>query len=418
MPFSEEELRRRLQQGTSPPGEEETDALWAAIAGELPAGAAGGAVATAGRNWWWMLLPGLLLVMIGFAVFPGPEATDDPDELTSAEMEPAELPAARQAASTENGSVSAQRPIGVAMAAPTPALGEPRMTLPVTTATTATSSPTPHPRPRPLTTSVDLPKERLVKTSTQLLPVAEVAPLATTLIIKSPTVNYEETTVTFKRSSRLVLGGAAGANVLWESYEGGTESAPVEGLQAGLRTAPGQQARLSVGYRLGQGFTMHTGLGYTRTHTVLDHGIAFDTLAPHPSFSDQTTAGLARYSITHNNRLAWLSLPLGLSYERQLGRVVVGLGVGASLNYQLSAAGRLPVSRSRSEAFGGTSETDRLHLSYYLAPEVSLPLAGSESLRLCFRGRAERLDFGVSSATGLRRRGWLLGGSVGLRKDF
>ena len=422
MPFSEEELHRRLQQGTSPPREEEADALWAAIAGELPAGAAGGAVASTGRNWWWMLLTGLLLVVAGVAIFL---PTDAADELTSTagltptKIELGEEPVMPETVLAEVNTIKpATAPTQSAAATPTPLLSEPRVVNTSGTSPTASSPPTLHPRPRPTTSDNNQPSVRANVAGAPLIPTLDIALLSTTQQITPPAIKQQEAAESFKHTSRLVLGGDAGANVLWESYEGGTESAPVEGLQAGLRTALGQQARLTVGYRLGKGFTAHTGLGYTRTHTVLDYSAEFDTVAPHPSFPDQTTTGIARYSVTHNNRLEWLSLPLGLSYERQVGRVALGLGVGTSLNYQLSAVGKLPVGRSRSEVFGGAAETDRLHLSYYLAPELSISLAGRESLRFYVRGRVERLDFGASAGTGFTRSGWLLGGSFGVLKDL
>lgn len=417
MPFSEEELHRRLQQGTSPAGEEEADALWAAIAGDLPVAAASNSAAAGGFR-WWLLLGGVLLLVPTLMIFAPSEAKDQSITLSPAEHLPNTAAVVAPATLSSKRSTTNNESITEPTASVRPVTPEPNAVTPLNTSLTEGSTPALHPRPRPVQPIANQPTGQARLASTTLLPTIDVAPLTTTQSINPPDIVVEATAEPFERVSKLILGGDAGANVLWERHESNSESAPNEGLESGLKTALGQQARITLGYRLGNGFTAHTGLGYTRTHTVLDYNIEYDTLAPHPSFPNQTTAGLARYSVAHNNRLSWVSLPLGLSYERAVGRVAIGLGVGTSLNYQLNASGKLPTSRSNSETFSGTAETDRLHLSYYLAPELSCALTGDASLRFYLRGRAERLNFGTSSVTGLTRRGWLLGGSLGLRKDL
>ncbi|NJC28408.1 hypothetical protein [Neolewinella antarctica] len=426
MPHPEEELSRRLREGQSEPDHSADDLLWSSIVASLPVGSV--TKDTRSSRWAWLIV--LLLLLLGGGAWwlinqHGTGLSDTiASEVTAASEKSSNrgdrnddlvIPYAGNCTDeTTSIGISARdnraRPIGAAY--------------PITL----------HPRPRKI-------NDRNSETANAALPIgspkSRVQVVATNPIklasptIATPAVNaLPVTTLTVpdraiivdnnpdevfrKKRSAWSISAFAGANYLNEQFTGGAEPGQSELMNDATFGTVGQSAGLVLNRRLGSGFLVTSGLEVHRTHTLLDHEATVDTIATHPSFPGQTTDGLGRYTVTHNNKLTWLSVPIGLAYERRIGSVVASLGVGLNANYQIAASGKVLDPSGLSSAVMDVEHAKRLHLSYRLQPSLTLPLSENGNWQLQLRTSLNRLNFGRSADSGLKRSAWMYGGSVGV----
>ncbi|OAV43898.1 hypothetical protein [Lewinella sp. 4G2] len=451
MPFAEDDLVRRLRNGDSTPEPAEKDALWAAIGSQLPVAPAAAPTASGWVAYWW--LPFLLLLTAGgvwTAINYSPSGVEQSDNTVatteliqrnamgtnqeeslakSSDETTVEATTASAGTHTMTASDQAKRSNGRNQSGlTTPVTGR----LPMVSITTlSTSKPIDVSSSSPSSTSdtniaatpsdetLDPWQRPLKRTEgSPLLATSALVPLeiAVELPSRSPIVPVPETTETAfePQPSKCELGAAAGTNVMSEQFVGNAAEGNTQTLTDATSGAAGQHLSLNVDYRLGKGFAVGSGLEFNRTHSLLQHRMEFDTITTHPSFPDQTTKGAGTYQISHNNHLAWLSIPLRIRYERQLGRVVAGLSAGASFNTRLSATGRTLTPRGFGVPVTTEGETDQFHVSYRLEPSLRLPIGKDARWNLQLTGRLERLNFGTSQLSGTERKAWLYGTSIGV----
>lgn len=216
-------------------------------------------------------------------------------------------------------------------------------------------------------------------------------------------------------NSRLSLGLHAGGNLQLQRFATSGEDAG-NSLNKASGLATGQTFLLDLRYQINQQFAMSFGAEYHRTINTFRHAVERDTMVPHPTAPNtRLIEGIARRSVAHNNRGQILSIPVLLAYERRFGDFSLGMAAGFSANYQLSATGR---SLDAAGGFIRYEEPvyDQFFFAYHLRPQFAWRPKPDSPWALELQTDLRYFNRGSSSIIGAAQNGWLIGGTIGVRR--
>lgn len=218
-------------------------------------------------------------------------------------------------------------------------------------------------------------------------------------------------------NSRLSLGLHAGGNLQLQRFATSGEDAG-NSLNKASGLATGQTFLLDLRYQINQQFAMSFGAEYHRTINTFRHAVERDTMVPHPTAPNtRLIEGIARRSVAHNNRGQILSIPVLLAYERRFGDFSLGMAAGLSANYELSASGR---SLNAAGGFVRYEEPvyDQIFLAYHLRPQLAWRPKPGSPWALELRTDVRYFNRGTSPTIGAAQSGWLISGTIGVRRDL
>jgi len=221
--------------------------------------------------------------------------------------------------------------------------------------------------------------------------------------------------------ARLSLGLHTGINLHTRRYAAGGEG-PGAALNTAVSPATGTSFGLDLAYRITNRLSVSTGLEYHRTLNRFDHITTTDTLVAHPSeFNGGFVDAVATRRTTHNHRLHFLTVPLLVNHTWSFGDFDLGVGAGLGFNFRQSATGKTLDANNSVVAYdvaSGDADVQDFFLSYRLRPVLAWQPRPGGKLRFEFTGNLSYQFYGVSPLSGVKQRGFLLGGTTGLRYDF
>lgn len=144
-----------------------------------------------------------------------------------------------------------------------------------------------------------------------------------------------------------------------------------------------------------------------------------DSSVLRPNYQDEIPV-IARRTVLHHNRLQFLSVPLEVGYQLNMGKLTLGAQAGLGLNYLLLQKGRSFNSEEEIVFFGGDESINivdrKLFLSYQLRPFVDYAIGKRTSLR--FHSSLRYQSLGESSLFENSYKGLSVGFGLGVVFDL
>ena len=170
------------------------------------------------------------------------------------------------------------------------------------------------------------------------------------------------------------------------------------------RNIPGYSASVLASWVSNRGFRLSVGIAYTRLRSKFDYysqeeiqyldedrlityeldQVTGDTL--NPVYQDTWLDATETRTIIHHNEFDLLSMPLSIGYERDFGKVSLGIDAGLSYGFFLNQKGRSIDAEGAITTFDSNAGTKTPFksslLSYSLTPIIDYRLSDAMSIRL------------------------------------
>jgi hypothetical protein len=219
-------------------------------------------------------------------------------------------------------------------------------------------------------------------------------------------------------TNRFSTGLNAGSNLLFSSHSISSDG-PSKALNAAVKPAAGSSFGLDIRYQISKKFALSTGLEYHRTLNTFEHITEQATMIEHPSaYNSGPIDAILRRRVTDNLRTRYVSVPVLIHWNQNVGNLRLGLGAGVSINFRQFANGTTLDASGDFVPFDaqtGPATTPKTFLSYQFSPSAAYRLKPGGKLWLEAKANFNYLPFGTDALSGTNRSSILAGFGLGLR---